>query len=255
MTPVDLSIILPAYMEAVRIGDTLERLAAHLGTRDYGEVEILVVIADSPDGTRALALEKARLFKRFRVIDAGPKVGKGRDVRLGIFEATGAYRVFMDADLATPLIHLDEVVRLASEGAKVGIAVRNLNSIHSEFIRKFISTMGNILAQIILLPGIKDTQCGFKFFEARAAEEIFGRVTILGWGFDLEALALARRMGYDIAVIKTPDWIDPKASGEGFVGDSAASAAVQVLRDLLTVRWNLIRGRYSRKTYFHPNIY
>ena len=255
MSSIDLSIIIPAYMEAARISDSLDQLAAFLETRDYGEVEVVVVIADSPDGTSKLAADKAGLFKNFRIIDSGPKLGKGRDVRVGIFEAKGACRVFMDADLATPLVHLDDVVRLAGEGAKVGIAVRNLSSIHKEFVRKFVSTVGNVLAQLILLPGIKDTQCGFKFFEAKAAEEIFGRLTILGWGFDLEVLAIARRLGYGIAIIKAPDWTDPKASDEGFVGDSAMGAAMQVFRDLFTVRWNLIRGRYARKSYLHRANY
>jgi dolichyl-phosphate beta-glucosyltransferase len=252
---IDLSIIIPSYMEAARIGDTLERLAAFLATREYGEVEVLVVVADSPDGTSRLAAEKAGLFKQLRVIDAGPKVGKGRDVRLGIFESRGTCRVFMDADLATPLIHLDDVVTLTAQGAKVGIAVRNLSSIHKELVRIFVSMVGNVLAQVILLPGLKDTQCGFKFFEAKAAEEIFGRMTIMGWGFDLEVLALSRKLGYDIAIIKAPDWTDPKSSDEGFVGDSAMGAALQVFRDLFTVRWNLIRGRYNSKTYLHHSIY
>ncbi len=254
MKPIALSIIIPAYMEAVRIGDTLERLAEFLSTRDYGRVEVLVVVADSPDGTKKLAEAKAGLFKTFRVIEPGPRLGKGRDVRLGIFEAAGACRVFMDADLATPLIHLDEVVRLAGEGVAVGIAVRNLSSIHAKLTRLLISVVGNVLAQIILLPGIKDTQCGFKFFDAKAAEEIFGRMTILGWGFDLEILAIARKKGYKIAIIKAPDWSDPKSDDEGFVGDSATGASLKVFRDMLKVRWNLIRGRYNRRTYIHRAV-
>lgn len=255
MKSVDLSIIIPAYMEAARIGDTLERLASFLKSRDYGEVEVVVVVAESPDGTLKLAAEKAALFQQFRLIDAGPRVGKGRDVRLGIFEAKGACRVFMDADLATPLIHLDEVVKLAGEGIRVGIAERNLGSINKGLVRKFISNAGNILAQLVLLPGLKDTQCGFKFFEAKAALEIFARMSIVGWGFDLEVLALARKLGYGVAIIKVPDWTDPKASDEGFVGDSAMGAAVQVFRDLFKVRWNMIRGRYERKSYLHRAIY
>ena len=255
MNSLDLSIIIPAYMEAARIGDTLERLAAFLETRNYGGVEVVVVIAESSDGTRMLAAEKAGLFKHFRIIDAGPRAGKGRDVRLGMFEAKGAYRVFMDADLATPLVHLDEVVKLAGEGAKVGIAVRNLSTVHHELFRKFTTTVGNILVQVILLPGLKDTQCGFKFFEAKAAEQIFGRMTIVGWGFDMEVLALARKLGYSIAIIKAPDWTDPKVSSEGLAGDSATGVAAQVLRDLFKVRWNLLRGRYGRKTYLHRAIY
>jgi dolichyl-phosphate beta-glucosyltransferase len=242
-------------MEAARIGDTLERLAAFLGTRDYGEVEVLLVIADSPDGTRLISAEKANLFKNFRIIDAGPKVGKGYQVRLGMFEAQGDYRVFLDADLATPLVHLDDVVRLAGAGAKVGIAVRNLSSVHSELFRKFTTTIGNVLIQVILLPGLKDTQCGFKFFEAKAAEEIFGRMMIVGWGFDMEVLSLARKLGYSVAVFNAPDWTDPKASHEGLVGDSAIGVSLQVLRDLLKVRWNMIRGRYEHISYLHRAIY
>jgi dolichyl-phosphate beta-glucosyltransferase len=249
--PTDLSIILPAYMEAQGIAQTLDRLAAFLETHEYGEVEVLVVVADSPDGTARIAESKSSLFQSFRVIHAGPRAGKGRDVRLGMFEAEGRYRLFMDADLATPLEHLDEVQQLINGGAEVGIAVRNLVKIHSGLMRKCITKVGNILAQIILLPGFKDTQCGFKFFEAKAVEEIFSRMTILGWGFDLEILAVARKLGYEVDVIETPDWKDPKVASVGLVGDSAAQAALQVFRDLIRVRWNLMRGLYRNPVYLH----
>jgi glycosyltransferase involved in cell wall biosynthesis len=249
--PIDLSIILPAYMEAEGIGSSLEQLAAFLATRDYGQVEVLVVVADSTDGTADIAQGKAGLFKHFRVVHAGPRVGKGRDVRLGVFEARGRYRLFMDADLATPLVHLDDVKRLMDRGAKVGIAVRDLVKIHKQLKRKIMTEAGNVLAQVVLLPGIKDTQCGFKVFEAEAAERIFSYMTILGWGFDLEILALARKFGYNIEIFEAPDWKDPKAAEAGLVGDSAAGAALQVLRDLLRVRWNLIRGLYRKPSYAH----
>lgn len=248
---IDLSIILPAYMEAEGIAQTLDRLAAFLKTREYGVVEILVVVADSSDGTAGIAESKSGNFQNFRVIHAGPRVGKGRDVRLGMFEAEGRYRVFMDADLATPLEHLDEVNQLINDGAKIGIAVRDLVKTHNKIMRKCITKLGNILAQIILLPGFKDTQCGFKFFEAKAAEEIFGRMTIVGWGFDLEVLAVACKLGYEVNFIEAPDWKDPKAAGVGLVGDSAAKAALQVFKDLIRVRWNLVRGLYRSPLYFH----
>ncbi|MGH3936536.1 MAG: glycosyltransferase [Pseudonocardiaceae bacterium] len=248
---VDLSIIIPAYMEAEGIAETLDRLAAFLEIHEYGEVEVLVVVANSPDGTALIAESKSGLFRNFRVVHAGPRAGKGRDVRLGMFEARGCYRLFMDADLATPLEHLEDVKRLINDGTKIGIAVRDLVKIHSGFMRKCITKVGNILAQIILLPGVKDTQCGFKFFEAKVVEEIFGRMTILGWGFDLEILALARKLGYTVDVIETPDWKDPKATSVGLVGDSAAKAALQVFTELIRVRWNLIRGRYHQPVYVH----
>lgn len=249
--PVDLSIIIPAYMEAQGIAETLDRLAAFLETHEYGEVEVLVVVADSPDGTALIAESKSELFRSFRVVRAGPRAGKGRDVRLGMFEARGRYRLFMDADLATPLEHLEDVKRLINDGARIGIAVRDLVKIHNGLMRKCITKVGNILAQVILLPGVKDTQCGFKFFEARAVEEVFGRMTILGWGFDLEILAVARKLGYAVDVIETPDWKDPKATSVGLAGDSAAKAALRVFADLIRVRCNLIMGRYHQPVYAH----
>jgi dolichyl-phosphate beta-glucosyltransferase len=252
---IDLSIILPSYMEAKNIGGSLEQLAAFLATRSYGTVEVLVIVAESPDGTAAIAQTKAKLFTHFRVIHAGPRAGKGRDVRIGMFEARGRYRLFMDADLATPLKHLDDVKQFMDHGGSVGIAVRDLIKIHKGFVRKLITGAGNLLAQIILLPGLKDTQCGFKVFEASAAEAIFGRLTILGWGFDLEILAVARKLGYRIDTFDAPDWTDPKANEAGLTGDSPIKASLQVFRDLLTVRFNIIRGRYRRVLYQHKAIY
>jgi len=103
-----------------------------------------------------------------------------------------------------------------------------------------------------LLPGIKDTQCGFKVFEATVAEEVFGRQTITGWGFDLEILAVARKLGYKIDMFPADDWKDPKA--QGLTGDSASKAALQVFRDLINVRWGLMTGRYRRRSYvYEPN--
>jgi dolichyl-phosphate beta-glucosyltransferase len=252
---IDLSIILPAYMEAAGIAQTLERLAQFLATRDYGTVEVLVVVADSPDGTATIAQSRAKLFEYFRIIHAGPRAGKGRDVRLGIFEAQGRYRVFMDADLATPLVHLDDVKRLMDSGGSVGIAVRDLLKIHKGFLRKFMSGFGNIVAQVVLLPGIKDTQCGFKAFESTAAEAIFSRQTMLGWSFDAEVLKIARTLGYTIETFEAPDWRDPKAEGMGLVGDSPLGAAVRTFRDLFIVRWNVTAGRYRKPNYTHKAIY
>jgi len=226
------------------ISGTLRRLADWLDKHDYGEVEVIVVVADSPDGTAALAVAEAHRFSSFRVIDAGARVGKGRDVRLGVMAARGRYRLFMDADLATPLVHLDDVYRLMKTGADAGIAVRNLVRIHHQLRRRVISKIGNLLAQTILLPGIKDTQCGFKVFRADVAAPVFQRMTILGWGFDLEVLAITRSLGYRIEVFEAPDWTDPKAIGEGLGDDSAGAAALQTFRELLQVRLNLIRHRY-----------
>ena len=252
---IDLSIIIPAYMEAAGIASDLEKLAAFLATRNYGAVEVVVVVADSSDGTAKIAESKAKLFQHFHLVHAGPRVGKGRDVRLGIFEAKGHYRLFMDADLATPLEHLDDVYAAMQRGDRVIIAVRNLLQIHKGLLRKFMSGFGNIFAQVMILPGIKDTQCGFKAFEAEAAEAIFARQTMLGWSFDAEVLKIARLCKYRITTIEAPDWKDPKAAGMGLVGDSPLKAAVQTFWDIIVIRLNVWRGVYRKPNYVHKHIY
>jgi dolichyl-phosphate beta-glucosyltransferase len=249
MTPAeqpDLSIIIPAYMEAATIASSLQKLAAFLNTRDFGHVEVVVVVAHSSDGTAELAQSQSKLFEQLRVHDVGPRVGKGRDVRAGILEATGRYRVFMDADLATPLEHLDELYAKLKGGAQVAIAVRDLFSIHKGILRKLMSKGGNIFAQVLILPGIKDTQCGFKGFEAEAAKEIFARQIMLGWSFDMEVLKIARLLHYKIAIIQADDWKDPKTEKMGLVGDSPLHAAIQTLLDVVVIRLNVWKGRYKK---------
>jgi dolichyl-phosphate beta-glucosyltransferase len=240
----DLSIIIPAYMEAPIIADSLRRLADFLDSRDYGDVEVIVVVADSVDGTASIAGSQAGRFANFRIHKPGPRVGKGRDVRAGILEATGRYRLFMDADLATPLHHIDEAYAKLKNGAPVVIAVRNLLSIHKDPLRKFMSSFGNIFAQVTILPGIKDTQCGFKGFEASAAEAIFARQTMMGWSFDAEILKIARTLGYPVATFEITDWRDPKTGKQGLVGDSPLGAAVKTFTDIISIRFKAWAGRY-----------
>ena len=253
MSPVqvDLSIIIPAYMEAERISGVLVELANFLNSRNYGTVEVLVVTADSPDGTAKIAAAEAHRFEHFRLIPAGPRVGKGRDVRLGIFEARGRYRLFMDADLATPLIHLDDVKAFMDRGGKIAIAVRDLLTIHKGLLRKVMSKSANLAAQLLVVPGIKDTQCGFKVFEAAVAQDIFSRITMLQWSFDMEVLAIARQLGYPVEYIETPDWADPKQHGSGLAGDSLLKVALGGFLDPFIMRVGIVTGRYKRPSYVH----
>lgn len=252
---VNLSIIIPAYMEAAGIAGVLQQLAAFLKSRHYGPVEVIVVVADSPDGTAAVAQSQAKLFEHFRVIKSGPRQGKGYQVRIGLFEAKGRYRLFMDADLATPLIHLDDVQAHIEKGDRVIIAVRDLWSIHKGILRKIMSSFGNVFIQLLILPGIKDTQCGFKAFEAEACQQIFSRQTMLGWSFDAEVLLVARKLGYKIATIEAADWKDPKAANMGLVGDAPLKAAIKTLLDTVVIRLNAWKGVYKKPTYVHKSLY
>ncbi|MCC7288874.1 glycosyltransferase [bacterium] len=256
MSMIDLTIVIPTYKEEGRIGDSLDQLAAYLKGNKHS-VEVLVVDADSPDKTIAEVRSRAKKFKHFRVLSAGPKpVGKaikGKQVRDGIFEAAGRYVVFMDADLATPLKYLERVFAAMDANIPVAICVRNLNESHKG-IRKIISGFGNFLVQVLLLPGVKDTQCGFKAFEREAAHTIFARQQILGWGFDMEVLAIARKLGYGIELIDVPDWHDVK-EGSKLGGNSAIKAALQVFLDLLNIKLGTMIGRYNKPTYKHAPLH
>jgi dolichyl-phosphate beta-glucosyltransferase len=242
--PIALSIVIPAYQEAPVIALSLSNLADWLTNHDYGRVEVVVVVADSPDGTAAIVRTEAHRFSDFQLVEPGERVGKGRDVRSGMLAARGQYRLFMDADLATPLHHLDELVAYTKTHGDGIIGVRNLGQIHHQFKRRILSEAGNLLAQVVLLPGLRDTQCGFKMFRADITEAVFHRLTILGWGLDLEILAIARTLSYKIATMPIPDWIDPKETGTGLVNDSTRGVAVQTLRDLLVIRLRLLRRLY-----------
>lgn len=248
MNPPELSIVIGAYQEAARIQQSLTELAAYLKEHKHDGVEVLVVVADSPDGTAKLAEAEAKQFKNFRVVPAGPQKGKGRDIRLGMMEATGAYRLYMDADLATPLHHIEDVYHHMASGDEVIIGVRDLSSSHTGF-RKLISAGGNLLVRWLLLPRITDTQCGFKAFSAKATEELFSRQTILGWGFDMELLVIARKLGYQIATIEITEWHDQP---HGTIEEAGFTlAAFETLWELVVIAGRKWSGGYRTPNYHH----
>lgn len=249
----ELSLVVLAYQEEARIGASLVELSAHLTRTGRRGVEVLVVAASRPDGTsdrtREIVEGKRPLFNDLRVLVPGPMAGKGRDAKFGMLAARGRTRIFMDADLATPLHHLDAALDLLDTGQDAVIGVRDLTSSHRG-TRKMISKVGNLLVQALLLPGISDSQCGFKLFTARAAEEIFVRQTIDGWGFDMEVLAIARTLGYRVATHEVPDWIDVAG---GTFSNSAGTSSVRTLQDLLVIKWRVVRGRYGRLRAVHSS--
>jgi len=243
---IDLSIIIPTLNEAQRITKSLTSLADFLDSFSL-QVEVIIVDAHSPDGTADIAKSYAKRFSHFNVIDAGPrpkgKFIKGKQVKQGMLAAKGRYVMFMDADLATPLKYLENVKKLINHDSPVAICVRDLQSSHTG-LRKLVSGFGNFLVQLLILPGISDTQCGFKIFEATAAKNIFTRQTIVSWGFDMEILAIARKLGYQIDQIKVPDWRDVEV-GSKIAGTSAIKAALQTFPDLIKIKWGLMTGKYK----------
>ncbi len=244
-----LSVIIPAYTEEHRIGKTLEVIHRYL-TRQPFRWEILVVL----DGPEDRTLEKVEAFAEeadgnecIRWIDREENRGKGYTVRQGMLAAEGQIRLFTDADNSTDITHFDQMKPLFEQGAGVVICSRDpkdapgaRQEVPQPFLKRLLGNLGNLMIQAIAVRGIWDTQCGFKAFTAEAAEQIFSVARINGWGFDIEALALARRFGHRIEVIPA-HWVD----------DADTHVRMwnyfDTLLETVKVRWNLLTGAYSQR--------
>jgi len=237
-----LSVIIPSYNEAKRLPSTLVDIDRHLSKVEYS-YEVLVVNDGSKDNTAEVARKMAATIKNLRVVDNPVNRGKGAVVHDGMLIAKGNYRLFMDADNSTSVDQFEKMLPLFKEGADVVIGSRAVKGAKLEpaepLIRQIPGKLGNLLIQALLLPGIWDTQCGFKAFTEKAAEDVFRYMKITGWGFDIEALALSKRLGYVIKEIPVR-WVN-EAEGSK-VG---MSAYLKVLIETFKIRLWLWMGKYS----------
>ena len=194
----ELSLIIPAFNEAERIGPTLRRFHRFLAARP-ASFEILVVDDGSSDDTVALVMALAGELPGLRVLRSPANRGKGHAVRLGMLAATGQVRLFSDADGSTPIDELDPLLQALAAGADIAIGSRYLAASRvtrpQPWARRVWSRLVNRVVQRVLLPGVVDTHCGFKAFTAAAAAHTFAACTVDGWSFDLEVLARARAQG------------------------------------------------------------
>jgi dolichyl-phosphate beta-glucosyltransferase len=234
-----LSVVVPAYNEAKRIVRTLERLREYFEGQPY-RWSVAVVSDGSTDGTDALAMDFARTNPHFAVVAYAPNRGKGYAVRRGILGADGEHILFTDADLATPI---EEFEKLSKHIDRVPIAIGS-RALRESWLerrqprhRELLGRLANRLVQLLGVPGIYDTQCGFKLFRREAAREIFRRVKLSGYGFDFEALMIARDLGFEVAEVPIR-WAHQEDSKVVLWRD-----APRVLLDLLRLR---IMGRRGR---------
>jgi len=200
-----LSIVIPAYNEARRIGPTLDAVAAYAEAKNH-RVEVIVVDDGSTDGTDAVLTAARHMLPELRVVHHEGNRGKGAAVRTGMLAATGQWRVFIDADLSTPVADIDRLLAAAHEqeaDVAVGsIAVDGASiDTRQSVVRTVLGTLGSFVIRLAVLPGIHDTQRGIKLFSAQATEDVFSLARSDGWGFDVEALALARAQGYGITEV------------------------------------------------------
>lgn len=241
----DLSIVIPAYKEESRIGKTLEGLAVYLKTasmRKY-DVEVLVVAADSNDNTQPIALSYKDKFDNLKLLKPGAKVGKGRDVAFGMNRAQGKAIVFMDADTATPLWHIDQFYQEYIAGQDVIIGTRNLLNHHPDISRRLLSKMGNIAFKCAVGIWLEDSQCGFKMFSKEASRLCFSNLSILGWGFDMEVLAIAKANNLKIKAIRIDDWVSVP---NGTFTESIAVVAIRSFIELAHIARNRFLGKYIK---------
>lgn len=243
---IKLSVIIPAYNEEKRIEATLRSVDSYL-TKQSFEYEIIVVDNGSKDKTVEVVKRLEATIKNARILEQPPIVpgnNKGNAVRKGILDAKGQYCVFMDADNATPINEIEKLWPFLESGMEVVIGSRYQDpstvKVKQAAYKVFLSRMSNILIQTILIPHIKDTQCGFKAFKTSAAKEIFKNLTIYGWAFDMEMLAIALSLSYRIKEVPV-SWEEHGGS------HVPLKAYIQSLISLFVIKWNALSGKYSTK--------
>ncbi|MDB4983663.1 MAG: putative glycosyltransferase [Myxococcales bacterium] len=240
---VDLSLIVPAFNEELRLLPTLERLHAHLSARP-ASYEILVVDDGSTDGTCAVVEAARATIPHLVLVRQSPNRGKGAAVRRGMLAARGRVRVMCDADGSMPPEQLPRLLApIGRNVAQISIGSRYApgakTGVRQPLYRVLWSRLCNKVIRRWLVPRVLDTQCGFKAFTAEAAENLFGSATIDGWAFDLEILAVARRRGFAIEEVGV-EWQDDGRSRVNPLVDMW-----KVIREALTIRCNLRRGLYG----------
>jgi len=189
------SLVIPAYNETGRIGGTIDHVARYLDAQPF-EWELLIVIDGGDPAAAAEARATSQAHANIRVLDNQVNRGKGYSVRRGMLEASGNRIAFIDADLSLPIEELPKMMACFDAGADIAIASRTVPGAVEEgeapVGRGLMSRIFNWLVRVLLLPGISDTQCGFKGFTAAAAKRIFEVAQCDRFGFDVEALYLAR---------------------------------------------------------------
>lgn len=236
-----LSVVVPAYNEAERIPLTLLDMDKRLSEANFS-YEILVINDGSKDKTAEIVEKMAKTIPHLVLINNEKNQGKGGVVRDGMLAAKGQYRIFTDADNSTSIDQFEKMLPFFNEGYEVVIGSRAVKGAHLEpaqpFYRQILGRVSNLIIQAVNLPGIMDTQCGFKAFTAEAAKRIFPLTRINGWGFDIEALALARSLGYRAKEVPVR-WVNDTAS------HVKLSAYLKVFVENVKIRLWLIIGSYQ----------
>jgi glycosyltransferase involved in cell wall biosynthesis len=233
-----LSVVIPAYQEASRIGTTIERVRSALGEVD-GDVEVVVVDDGSSDATAA----EARQAGADQVIVHPANRGKGAAVRTGALAATGATIAFTDADLAYSPDQLLGLLDLVESGVPVVVGSRRHEQtttlVRARRLREVGGRAVNLVTRVVVLGSERDTQCGMKAFSAAAAREIFERTTIDRFAFDIELFVIADRLGLEVGEVP----VQVENSERSTV--NVVRDATRLVTDLFRIRRAAKEGRYG----------
>lgn len=247
---IELSVIIPAYNEALRIEATLESIERYFAKKDISH-EIIVVDDGSSDNTVPIVRAYARSLPAIKILENEKNCGKGYSVNRGMYEARGRYRLFMDADNSVDISHLDAFLKEMQIGHDIVIgSIRLKNSSISEnagWHRRVLGYCSKVLINILAVPEIGDTQRGFKLFSAEAAGMIFPRQTIHRFGFDIEILVIAWVNGLTVKELPVR-WNNPAGSTvtlKAYFGTLLELAKISMNR--LMGKYEAVSGRYAMK--------
>jgi len=235
-----LSLVFPAHNEESRLPATLEQTAEFLKNQAY-DSEIIVVENGSSDCTLAIARQFVNQIPNLQVIHEDRR-GKGLAVRTGMLAATGEYRMFLDVDLSMPISEVNRFIPPILPRLDVAIASREVRGAvryGEPYIRHIVGRGFNLLVRLLALPGLQDSQCGFKCFRGQVADELFARQTIDGWTFDVEVLFIARKRGYTISEIPIAWYYYPQSKMR------VMPASFRMFADLWAIRRNGWQGKYG----------
>ncbi|MCY3820466.1 MAG: glycosyltransferase family 2 protein [Gammaproteobacteria bacterium] len=239
---VHLTVVIPAYNEATRIRPTLRRIQHYLSGQSR-PFEIVVYLDGCDDATAEVVADELAVSPSARVLVGSTNRGKGHAVRSAMLKARGRFVLFTDADLSTPIEEVERLLGALNSGAHVAIGSRALADsrirVPQSYWRRALGRSFNYLVRWLLIPGIQDTQCGFKCFRAGVARRVFSRQRIDGFGFDVEVLWIAIRLGYRVAEVPIT-WNNSPLSTVHPIRD-----AFGMFLSVLAIRWNDWRGRYE----------
>lgn len=237
-----LSIIIPAFNEQDRISATLHDIRDYLEGKQY-KYEVLVVNDGSTDRTSEVVKTVLPHMANLRIIDNETNHGKGKVVRQGMLSANGRWRLFMDADNSTNVQSLEKLLPFGEQGYDVVVGSRRVSGakikVKQNWLRDLLGGVFRMLVALIVPVGVKDTQNGFKLFSARAAEEIFRKQRMMTWAFDVEILAIAKKLSYKIKEVPI-DWTN---DGRSHV---TAGGMIRMLWEVIHIRLNLWSNVYNK---------